>query len=195
MVVAALHRHSTTDATTSQTSLFKDRTSSVLGAASYQLATSAGSYTDTYTGSASQNWSMLIAGFKPATTSGGTTTLRFVHPDHLGGTNVVTDEDGLMAQAIDYYPYGRKRIEAGTDVSQREFIGEMFDESPDLSYLNARYYKNARGQFLSQDPVFWGAQDLTDPQSWNSYSYARDNPILLKDPSGEQFVEGAIGWG
>jgi hypothetical protein len=54
---------------------------------------------------------MVLAGFKPAATNGGTTTLRFVHPDHLGGTNVVTDEDGLMAQAIDYYPYGSKRIE------------------------------------------------------------------------------------
>jgi hypothetical protein len=34
--------------------------------------TSTGSYTDTYTGTANQNWSMTIAGFKPATTSGGT---------------------------------------------------------------------------------------------------------------------------
>jgi hypothetical protein len=76
-----------------------------------------------------------IAGFKPVTTTGGTTTLHYVHPDHLGGTNVVTDEDCLMAQAIDYYPYREKQITNGTDVSQREFIGEMSDETPDLSYL------------------------------------------------------------
>jgi RHS repeat-associated protein len=189
VVVATLNRHSTTDATTSQTSLYKDRATSTLGAASYQLASSAGSYTDTYTGSASQNWAMVIAGFKPVTASGGSTTLRFLHPDHLGGTNVVTDEDGLMDQAIDYYPYGSKRIEAGTDVSQREFIGEMFDETPDLSYLSARYYKNARGQFLSQDPVFINLSkldvQLVDPQSWNSYTYARNNSIILKDSGGK----------
>jgi RHS repeat-associated protein len=189
VVVATLNRHSTTDATTSQTSLYKDRATSTLGAASYQLASSAGSYTDTYTGSASQNWAMVIAGFKPVTASGGSTTLRFLHPDHLGGTNVVTDEDGLMDQAIDYYPYGSKRIEAGTDVSQREFIGDMFDETPDLSYLNARYYKNARGQFLSQDPVFINLSkldvQLVDPQSWNSYTYARNNSIILKDSGGK----------
>ena len=201
VVVATLHRHSTTDATTSQTSLYKDRVTSVLGAASYQLATSAGSYTDTYTGSASQNWAMVIAGFKPVTTSGATTTLRFVHPDHLGGTNVVTDEEGLMEQAIDYYPYGSKRIEAGTDVSQREFIGEMFDETPDLSYLNARYYKNARGQFLSQDPVFvnFGLDRrmkalLADPQLQNAYAYSRNNPLIIKDNGGE-FANVIIGAG
>lgn len=36
-------------------SLYNDAVSSTLGAASYQLATGAGSYSDTYTGSASQD--------------------------------------------------------------------------------------------------------------------------------------------
>lgn len=197
VVVATLNRHSTTGATTNRTSLYNDAVSSTLGAASYQLATTAGSYSDTYTGSASQNWAMVIAGFKPA--SSGTTTIRYVHPDHLGGTNVVTDEQGEAVQVLDYYPYGSKRMSNGTDVSQREFIGEQFDETTDLSYLNARYYRGAQGQFLSQDPVFVAlgnsnqieaiakrpqAQLLKDPQLLNSYSYAQNNPASLKDPDG-----------
>ncbi len=32
--------------------------------------------------------------------------------------------------------------------------------------------------------MFWGEQNLMDPQSLNSYSYARSNPIGLSDPSG-----------
>jgi RHS repeat-associated protein len=55
------------------------------------------------------------------------------------------------------------------------------------AFLNARYYNNAQGQFLSEDPVFLGdpkSQVLTDPQSLNSYSYANDNPIVKSDPSG-----------
>jgi RHS repeat-associated protein len=58
--------------------------------------------------------------------------------------------------------------------------------------LNARYYEGSRGQFLSQDSVFRNIgvdsrtlQVLTDPQSMNSYSYARGNPIIYKDASGE----------
>jgi RHS repeat-associated protein len=58
-------------------------------------------------------------------------------------------------------------------------------------YLNARYYESARGQFISQDPVFWeigltqdGKAALSNPQALNSYGYANDNPITGKDPNG-----------
>jgi len=43
----------------------------------------------------------------------------------------------------------------------------------------------ARGQFISQDPVFWSQkQNIANPQSLNSYSYADDNPISRSDPNG-----------
>jgi RHS repeat-associated protein len=64
--------------------------------------------------------------------------------------------------------------------------------------LNARYYDSARGQFLSEDPVFWGepkGEVLTDPQSLNTYSYSVNNPIIKKDPSGKAFgVDDAAGF-
>ena len=120
------------------------------------------------------------------------TTTHIVHTDHLGGTNAITDADGDIVQALDYYPYGDRRINSGTDVSKREYIGEMYDAESGLNYLNARYYQSSRGQFLSQDPVFWenGQTDtgkfvLTNPQLLNSYSYAADNPIVGKDADGK----------
>lgn len=73
-----------------------------------------------------------------------------------------------------------------------------------MAFLNARYYDGARGQFLSQDPTFLAIGDvkkvkeltqqelnqiLMDPQTLNSYSYARNNPIINKDPSGNWYVE------
>jgi RHS repeat-associated protein len=116
--------------------------------------------------------------------STASTTVRYVHTDHLGGTNVVTNSAGTVVQVLDYYPYGGPRIKSGTDVAQREFIGQMFDESSSLNYLNARYYDSARGQFLSQDPMFWGDQHLKDPQKLNSYAYGRNNPIAFLDTSG-----------
>jgi hypothetical protein len=51
--------------------------------------------------------------------------------------------------------------------------------------LQARYYDGSKGEFLSEDPVFFGdpkSQMLTDPQSLNSYSYAGDSPITRSDP-------------
>ncbi len=46
--------------------------------------------------------------------------------------------------------------------------------------VGARYYDEANGRFISVDPVL----DLADPQQWNAYAYANNNPTTLSDPSG-----------
>ena len=56
-----------------------------------------------------------------------TATTTYLHPDHLGGTNVTTDEDGEVTQTLDYYPYGSQRIATGSFSEQRRFIGEEYD--------------------------------------------------------------------
>src|SRR5262249_9112843 len=113
---------------------------------------------------------------------------RYIHPDHLGSTNVLTNASGTVVQTLDYYPYGGIRVNssASTANSARKYIGQFADSSG-IDYFNAPYYDPARGQFLSEDPTFLGNpldQDLTNPQSLNSYSYANDNPITQKDPNG-----------
>jgi RHS repeat-associated protein len=75
-------------------------------------------------------------------------------------------------------------VNSGSDVSARKYIGQFYDASDNLSYLNARYYDATRGQFVTEDPMFWGKQHLDDPQKLNPYTYARNNPITLLDTSG-----------
>jgi len=48
--------------------------------------------------------------------------------------------------------------------------------------MHARYCSPWAGRFLSTDPV-GGTPGL--PQSWNRYSYVRNNPLNLVDPTGE----------
>jgi RHS repeat-associated protein len=144
------------------------------------------------------NGDSLVATVDQQTAAGvatGTPQTRYIHPDHLGSTNVVTNASGTVVQTLDYFPYGGLRIDTGTNVSDRKFIGERYDQTTDLNYFNARYYQSSRGQFLSQDPVFRGlgvdkrtAVALLDPQQLNSYNYARNNPITNKDSNGEQAV-------
>ncbi|MDA9475086.1 hypothetical protein XI03_11365 [Bradyrhizobium sp. CCBAU 65884] len=129
----------------------------------------------------------------------GSAQTRYVHPDHLGSTNVVTNASGTVVQTLDYYPFGATRISTnvgGAD-SARKYIGQFSDQS-NLQYLNARYYSPSQGQFISEDPIFLllGSPEaekranrslrdiLSDPQGLNSYSYAKNNPITIKDPSG-----------
>ena len=132
--------------------------------------------------------------------TGTATTTTFIHPDHLGGTNVATDESGQVSQVLDYYPYGGQRIDTGSYNAGRTFIGERFDAESSLSYLNARMYDGQRGQFTTQDPVFWevgltqdGRAGLMNPQAQNSYAYALNNPIIYKDPNGRWYVEVSVG--
>jgi RHS repeat-associated protein len=113
-------------------------------------------------------------------------TLKYPLVDHLGSVEKIFDLNGTtLLESTDYYPFGKERIHTGTN-SSRRYIGERYDKDTGLNYLNARYYDSERGQFLSQDPVFWKLPKelLSDPQQLNSYSYARNNPIRMKDPSG-----------
>jgi RHS repeat-associated protein len=159
------------------------------------------------------NGDSLVATIDQQTASGnatGTAKTRYIHPDHLGSTNVVTDESGALVQTVDFYPYGATRISVATSTNERrQYIGQFTDDST-LSYLQARYYDSSRGQFLSEDPSFLAIGDptklkqltgrdqqafLSDPQQVNSTSYSRDNPIVNKDPSGNAFgIDDALGF-
>lgn len=125
--------------------------------------------------------------------AGTATTTHIIHTDHLGGTTAVTNADGDIVQAIDYYPYGSLRInDRNTTLDEgRKFTGHEYDIVPTLYYMRARYYDPSRGQFVSQDSAFWEEVErlLEDPQQLNSYSYARNNPLRYTDPDGRNVKE------
>jgi RHS repeat-associated protein len=70
---------------------------------------------------------------------------------------VATDSAGALAETLDYFPFGKIRIDnrVGTFDEQRKYIGQEFDSDTGLNYLNARYYNPSIGRFISEDPVFW----------------------------------------
>ena len=198
------------DATSSQTTLWKDSAVATFGGASYKIATTSGTITDTYTTAASNDWVMAAIALRPATStsssSGGTsTTTRYFLPDQLNSTNVVTDASGSPIQILDYYPYGSTRVnqQFGTFSEPKQYVAQYTDAETSLSYLQARYYDGSKGEFLSEDPTFLAvgspgqlqqlsnqdqSQFLMDPQQMNSYSYANDNPMTKSDPNGRQAV-------
>lgn len=123
--------------------------------------------------------------------SGTSSVMDVVLNDHLGGTNVLINSSKNAVEVLDYYPYGAIRLDNTTSSYAgeiRKYIGQQYDGSTGLVYDNARYYNGTQGQFLSEDPMFLenqNQQDLSDPQSLNSYSYSDDNPITKSDPTGK----------
>ncbi len=107
----------------------------------------------------------------------------YYHSDHLGGTNVLTDSGGNLAERIRYYPFGEIR-EGGNEKYQ--FTGKEKDKLTEFYYFEARYYDSDFEHFTQADTV---APNLYDPQDLNRYAYVRNNPLSNIDPSGHSFID------
>jgi len=67
------------------------------------------------------------------------------------------------------------------------FTGKERDAESGNDYFGARYYASSMGRFMSPDPVFATVDRIADPQQWNMYAYAGNNPLMNTDPSGLDF--------
>lgn len=72
-----------------------------------------------------------------------------------------------------------------------QFTGKERDAETGLDYFGARYYSGAQGRFTSADN-FLNDTTARDPQSWNLYAYARNNPLRYVDPTGEKIFVGDL---
>ena len=111
----------------------------------------------------------------------GPQRIQYFHPDHLGSTNVVTNEAGQVVARMEYVPFGATSHQEGSANPPHKFTGQRLDDATGLYYYNSRYYDADLGRFTQPDPF---VQSPGDPQSLNRYSYVRNNPINLIDPSG-----------
>jgi len=102
----------------------------------------------------------------------------FYHPDHLGSTNIVTNEVGETVEETDYLPFGEVLL--GGE-SRYLFTGQEKDKGTSLMYYGARYYSPFLRRFTQPDTII---QDVYDPQTLNRYAYVRNNPVNRVDPSG-----------
>jgi len=80
-----------------------------------------------------------------------------------------------------FHVYDRHRRRIANTFHQ--FTGKERDAETGLDYFGARYYAAPMGRFTSPDRPLRD-QFGSDPQSWNLYSYVRNNPLRHIDPSG-----------
>jgi RHS repeat-associated protein len=74
------------------------------------------------------------------------------------------------------------------DFCASRYTGKERDAESGLDYLGARYYGSSMGRFMSPDPENLSAVfHPDDPQSWNGYSYSRNNPLKFTDPTGMNY--------
>jgi RHS repeat-associated protein len=114
-------------------------------------------------------------------------TLNYIHQDSLGSTSVTSDVSGSLVGSIKYFPFGFTR--SGSVSTDKQFTGQRLD-STGLYYYGARYYDPTIGRFISPDTV---TPSLLNPQALNRYSYAFNNPLKYKDPTGHWPDWGQVG--
>jgi len=121
----------------------------------------------------------------------------YVH-DHLGSTNLTLNAQGTVSEQFVNFPYGetRREIRAPSYLSSTDykFSGKEKDDESGLQYFEARYLMGHMGRFASEDPMLprVNAMDSNEQRNFlqnNSfiqvYSYARNNPLIHVDPSGQ----------
>lgn len=105
--------------------------------------------------------------------------------DHLGSPRINTDGIGQVISRHDYHPFGEEvsRSGYGSDTIRKQFTGYERDGETGLDFAQARYFASSHGRFSSPDDFRFDTHQ-SSPQSWNLYSYARNNPMKLVDPQG-----------
>ncbi|NQZ11383.1 MAG: hypothetical protein HRT35_29880, partial [Algicola sp.] len=132
------------------------------------------------------------------TRSNGTSDVRYLHKDHLGSIDMITDESGLLVQSLSFDAFGKRRDTLSWDqfadpyfqlanindilnITTRGFTGHEMLDQVGLIHMGGRVFDAHLGRFLQADPII---QAPTNSQSYNRYSYVLNNPLSYTDPSG-----------
>jgi RHS repeat-associated protein len=121
----------------------------------------------------------------------------YLHEDHLGSTDVITQDNPSPANQIvarmSFDAWGQRRGSNWTGTpstsekaaisatTHQGFTGQEQLDNLNLVHLNGRVYDPVIGRFMSADPI---VQDPYHSQSFNRYAYVWNNPLNGTDPTG-----------
>ena len=126
--------------------------------------------------------------------SNGTQETDYIHTDHIGSTDVITNSSGVVKERHSYDPFGKYRTASWDDgaiaqlvsnTTPRGFTGHEMLAEVGLIHMNGRVYDPDLGRFVSADPFI---QFPYYSQSLNRYSYVLNNPLSYIDPTGFRTV-------
>ena len=114
----------------------------------------------------------------------------WVHQDHLDSLRAISDGAGAGIATREFAAFGEQVGSTGTDSGTRGYGAHWQDGESGLLYMGARYYDPVLARFVQPDSV---VPEPGDPQSWNRYSFVRNNPYNRVDPTGSFDIGAEIG--
>jgi RHS repeat-associated protein len=100
--------------------------------------------------------------------------------DALGSVRAIFDQNGQPIERMDYGPFG-ENLKSAIKMSFEQYAQLARDADTGQDYAQARNYTAVTGRFNAPDPIYAG---LLNPQQWNRYGYALNNPMAFVDPNG-----------
>ncbi|HWG99191.1 MAG TPA: polymorphic toxin-type HINT domain-containing protein [Pilimelia sp.] len=100
--------------------------------------------------------------------------------DHHGTAALSTANTTNVLTRRYHDPFGQPRGTAAPSWPGDHGFLDKPTDATGLTHVSARQYDPGLGRFISVDPIM----DLADPQQWNAYAYANNNPTTFSDPSG-----------
>lgn len=108
--------------------------------------------------------------------------------DYQGNVRAVIDQNGVLKEVNNYYPYGGLMGAATAGVQPNKYGGKELERENGIDWYDfeARYQDPMLPMFTTQDPL---AEKM---QSISPYVYCAGNPIRHVDPSGEDWDDAKI---
>jgi RHS repeat-associated protein len=103
--------------------------------------------------------------------------IQYVHPDHLGTPQKMTDSNGALVWDAVYRPFGEAESITGSATNPQRFPGQVYDPETGFHYNYFRDYAPGLGRYVESDPIgLLGGL--------NTYGYVSNNPLIYTDPRG-----------
>ena len=109
-----------------------------------------------------------------------TPTLLWVHADHLGRPELLTDASKAIKWKALYEPFGTVWSITGPAALQMRFPGQWFQIEAGLAYNWWRHYDSTTGRYTQADPLGIQIEDVGP----SLYAYANSGPLMAYDPNG-----------
>ena len=127
----------------------------------------------------------LPVGYVDRLGTSGASRLFYIHADHLGRPQKITDGSRAIAWDGVFAPFGEIHAITGGIVNVLMFPGQIYDSETGLSQNWHRDYDASIGRYLESDPI--GLEG-----GINTYAYVGGNPLKRIDPDGR--VAFALPW-
>jgi RHS repeat-associated protein len=125
------------------------------------------------------------------TRGGDTPGTLYLHTDHLGSVDALTNAKGGVEERRSHDAFGQRRNPVWgqpppasfASKTTKGFTGHEHDDELGLVNMRGRIFDPKLGRFLTTDPI---VANLFSGQSFNAYAYVLGNPLSYVDPTGFQ---------